>query len=203
MHHDYRYCPKSLHPNPSQPNPTLCSTGSPRIMMLERALSTAVVSSFFSTMRAMFNDTLDREQLVVAGGPATCMVNHCWRNHRHGGQLSQLLHVSGAISIYAGLGLLVGPYIEVTLTIMPTLTLTLTFICTVILAVAVIFCLPLSSSFAQGFYFTDAGCEGEFCGEICHRCCCRRHSISVCQGNSALTLNLSPDPNPNPRRHCQ
>jgi len=34
----------------------------------------------------MFNDTLDREQLVVAGG---------------------------AISIYAGLGLLVGPYIEV------------------------------------------------------------------------------------------
>ena len=44
------------------------------------------VTAFFSTLRAMLNDRLDRAELVVA---------------------------AGAISIYAGAGLIFGPYIEV------------------------------------------------------------------------------------------
>lgn len=42
--------------------------GSTTMIMMERMLSSAVVTGFFSTMRAMLNDTLKMEDLVVAGG---------------------------------------------------------------------------------------------------------------------------------------
>lgn len=57
-----------------------------RSILVERMLSSAVITAFFSTLRAMLNDQLDRAELVVA---------------------------AGAISIYAGAGLIFGPYIEV------------------------------------------------------------------------------------------
>ena len=47
------------------------------VIMAERMLSSAVVTGFFSTMRAMLNDKLSMEDLVVA---------------------------SGSISVYAGVG---------------------------------------------------------------------------------------------------
>jgi DHA1 family tetracycline resistance protein-like MFS transporter len=55
------------------------------VIMCERMLSSAVVTGFFSTMRAMLNDKLSMEQLVVAGG---------------------------AISVYAGVGVMLGPFLE-------------------------------------------------------------------------------------------
>lgn len=58
----------------------------PRVIMCERMLSSAVVTGFFSTMRAMLNDKLQGKDLVVAGG---------------------------AMSMWAGSGVIIGPYIEV------------------------------------------------------------------------------------------
>lgn len=58
---------------------------SARVIMLERMLSSAVVTGFFSTMRAMLNDKLSMEDLVVA---------------------------SGTISVYAGIGVMLGPFLE-------------------------------------------------------------------------------------------
>ena len=55
------------------------------LIMFERMLSSAVVTGFFSTMRAMLNDKLSMEELVVA---------------------------SGSISVYAGLGVMLGPFLE-------------------------------------------------------------------------------------------
>ena len=49
-------------------------------------LSSAVVTGFFATMRAMLNDKLNMEEMMVSGG---------------------------AISFYAGMALLIGPFIEV------------------------------------------------------------------------------------------
>jgi MFS family permease len=54
--------------------------------MFERMLSSAVVTGFFSTMRAMLNDKLEGKDLAVAGG---------------------------AMSAWAGSGVIIGPYIEV------------------------------------------------------------------------------------------
>jgi DHA1 family tetracycline resistance protein-like MFS transporter len=59
--------------------------GSSSMIMFERMLSSAVVTGFFSTMTAMLNDKLSMEDLVVA---------------------------RGAISIYAGMGVMLGPFIE-------------------------------------------------------------------------------------------
>jgi hypothetical protein len=55
------------------------------MIMFERMLSSAVVTGFFGTMRAMLNDKLSMAELVVA---------------------------NGAISTYAGLGVMIGPFIE-------------------------------------------------------------------------------------------
>lgn len=59
--------------------------GNARMIMFERMLSSAVVTGFFSTMRAMLNDKLNMEELVVSGG---------------------------LISVYAGFGVMLGPFIE-------------------------------------------------------------------------------------------
>jgi len=59
--------------------------GSWRMILVERMLSSPVVTGFFSTMRAMLNDKLNMEELVIAGG---------------------------AIGTYAGLGVIMGPYVE-------------------------------------------------------------------------------------------
>jgi DHA1 family tetracycline resistance protein-like MFS transporter len=58
---------------------------SAEVIMVERMLSSAVVTGFFSTMRAMLNDKLSMEALVIA---------------------------SGNISVFAGLGVMLGPFIE-------------------------------------------------------------------------------------------
>jgi DHA1 family tetracycline resistance protein-like MFS transporter len=58
---------------------------SSNVIMCERMLSSAVVTGFFSTMTAMLNDKLAMEDLVVA---------------------------RGTISIYAGLGVMLGPFLE-------------------------------------------------------------------------------------------
>ena len=42
--------------------------GSSTLIMIERMLSSAVVTGFFTTMRAMLNDKLSMEDLVVASG---------------------------------------------------------------------------------------------------------------------------------------
>jgi len=59
--------------------------GSAKMIMMERMLSSAVVTGFFSTMRAMLNDKLTMKELTVSGG---------------------------LISVYAGCGVMLGPFIE-------------------------------------------------------------------------------------------
>lgn len=59
---------------------------SPNLIMVERMLSSAVVTGFFSTMRAMLNDTLEGKDLIVG---------------------------MGAFSAWAGSGVILGPYVEV------------------------------------------------------------------------------------------
>jgi len=58
---------------------------SANMIMVERMLSSAVVTGFFATMGAMLNDKLNSEELVVA---------------------------RGAISTYAGMGVILGPFLE-------------------------------------------------------------------------------------------